>query len=59
VDEEIKKTSEQWQQDYDYIVLDPDGWDRKNFDYSWNMELITIQEFIRRAMSSTCIPKEK
>mgnify|MGYP001612031644 CR=1 FL=1 len=47
---EIKKTSEQWQQQCEYIVIDPDGWDRKNFDFSWNMELITLEEFNRRLM---------
>ena len=37
----IKKTSAQWQSLYPYPkVLDPDGWDRKNYDYSWNEELI-------------------
>jgi hypothetical protein len=52
----MKKTSEQWQQDSDYIVLDPDGWDRKNFDFSWN-ELITWEEFNRRMALSTVAKK--
>lgn len=29
-------------------VLDPDGWDRKNYDYSWNEELITLEEYKNR-----------
>ena len=32
---EIKKTSAEWIKEVGYEVLDPDGWDRANFDYSW------------------------
>lgn len=35
------------------MVLDPDGWDRKNFDSSW-AEIISEQEFERRLSLSTC-----
>lgn len=35
-------------------VYDPDGWDRKNFHFSWQEEKITYDEFLRRAMHSTC-----
>lgn len=51
------KTSEQWYWDYPIQIIDPDGWDRKNFEYSWYEELITFAEFDRRAMNSTCITK--
>lgn len=34
-------------------VVDPDGWDRKNFDASW-AEQISKEEFDRRLMNSTC-----
>lgn len=37
------------------MVLDPDGWDRKNFDYSWNEELITLGEYKERLSKSTCM----
>lgn len=47
------RTSEEWQQLTDYRVLDPDGWDRRNFDYSWYEEVITAEEFEQRLMSST------
>lgn len=47
------RTSEEWQQLCKYQVLDPDGWDRKNFDYSWYQEVITAEEFELRLMSST------
>ncbi len=34
------------------MILDPDGWDRKNYDKSWG-EPITYDEFKERAMLST------
>ena len=33
-------------------IIDPDGWDRKNFEKSINEE-ITLQEFIKRITFST------
>lgn len=48
-----KKTSEEWQKTYHSTILDPDGWDRSNFDYSWYKENITFNEFVTRAMNST------
>ena len=48
------KTSEEWNKLIPYLkVIDPDGWDRKNYDYSWKEELITFGEFERRLMWST------
>jgi len=38
----------------DLIIHDPDGWDRKNFDFSYNIELISRGEFERRVCFSTC-----
>ncbi len=51
----IKKTSNQW---YKHLedkikIIDPDGWNRKNFDYSWFYEEITWDEFINRLIKST------
>ncbi len=56
----MEKTSEEWYDLYyknNVVILDPDGWDRspRNWDYSWNKELITRAEFERRLCSSTCI----
>jgi len=34
-------------------VLDPDGWDRKNYEYSFNQELISKEEFKKRFYMST------
>jgi hypothetical protein len=49
------KTSEEWQQIYPTIkVLDPDGWNRENFQYSWFEEKITISEYNSRLFISTC-----
>lgn len=34
-------------------ILDPDGWDRSNFEASW-AEKITRDEFVNRVLKSTC-----
>lgn len=47
------RTSEEWSKVCVFNVLDPDGWDRKNFDYSWKQELITRKEFEERLTLST------
>lgn len=52
-----KKTSVEWEElvpkKYNLIILDPDGWDRKNFQHSFYEELITKEEFKIRVSSST------
>lgn len=51
---ELKKTSEEWSKEFpEIIVLDPDGWDRKNFTYSWYVEPITSEEYLSRRNKST------
>lgn len=53
----MKRTPEEWLAQPEYkglIILDPDGWDRKNFEESW-AEPITQEVFIRRVMISICI----
>lgn len=52
----ILKNSDEWLKELfpDCQVLDPDGWDRKNFDISW-AEKITKKEFSKRFMYSTVI----
>jgi hypothetical protein len=56
---EMKKTSEQWNKIFELQhrckIIDPDGWDRHNFQYSWHEEEITYQEFKERMIRSTCI----
>jgi hypothetical protein len=49
------KTSKEWQILHPEIkVLDPDGWDRRNFQYSWYEETISFKEYQYRLMGSTC-----
>ena len=52
---ESLKTSEEWQNLFKdkILILDPDGWDRKNFEHSWKEEKISLREFKRRCMTST------
>lgn len=59
---QILKTSKQWYdeipEDKKIIILDPDGWDRSNYEYSFNEELITYDEFQKRVLFSTCMFNE-
>jgi len=54
--EEIKKTSEEWFKEQNKVIriLDPDGWDRSNYQFSFYEELITKDEFQERLFRSTC-----
>lgn len=55
--EPTKRTPDEWLRRPAYaglVILDPDGWDRKNFEASW-AEAITEQEFTRRMLMSTCV----
>jgi len=51
------KTSKEWYElvpkKFNLTILDPDGWNRSNFDISFNKELITKDQFIKRLMYST------
>jgi hypothetical protein len=50
------KTSEEWQKEYpNPKVYDPDGWDRKNWQYSWYEEKISYEEYQNRIVYSTCL----
>ena len=51
----ILKTSSQWCRLFKCVVMDPDGWDRKNYEYSFNQELITEKEFRKRISNSTML----
>ncbi len=55
----MDRTSGEWATFFDVIVLDPDGWDRTNFDESWN-ELISEEVFKARLQRSTSmrVPKK-
>lgn len=49
----VYKTSAEWIKEFDFEIINPDGWDRENFDYSFNKEKITESEFLRRISFST------
>jgi len=49
----VKKVSSEWIKEINCEILDPDGWDRTNYDYSFNREKITYEEFNRRLVLST------
>lgn len=57
------KSSQEWLDEIQemfptIVVLDPDGWDRKNYQESWN-EPITKSEFEKRfARSTVQLPRE-
>jgi hypothetical protein len=56
---EIKKTSSEWIKEVGYEVIDPDGWNRSDFQNSWYEEMITYQEFQKRLLGSTLKRKFK
>lgn len=47
------KTSEEWDVLCNAHVIDPDGWNRDNFYFSWYKEKITKEEFLQRLNNST------
>ncbi len=51
------KTSKEWieliPEKYKLQLLDPDGWDRNNFEYSFNEQKVTKQIFMDRLSLST------
>jgi hypothetical protein len=58
----MKKTSKDWYSEFPpelgFIIMDPDGWDRSNYEFSFNEELITKEEFIKRVSWSTCLSNQ-
>ena len=53
----MKKNSSDWCKHFGidrHDIMDPDGWDRWNFDASW-AEAIDMQEFLRRLRESTVV----
>ena len=55
--EEIKMTSSEWMDllDQGITILDADGWQRDNFNYSFNEELISKREYMNRLTQSTVL----
>jgi len=55
VNANINRTSDEWLIEFGidrHDILDPDGWDRWNFDVSW-AEVISLNEFKKRLKAST------
>lgn len=53
----IKKSSHEWLKDprfVNIVIMDPDGWDRRNYEVSM-AELITETEFRERVKFSTTL----
>jgi hypothetical protein len=55
----LLKTSVDWMKDYinNFTIAEPNGWDKKNYKYSWFIEKISLAEFQNRVMKSTIICK--
>lgn len=51
------KTSEEWDKSCNFEIIDPDGWDRTNLQFSWYEEEITKREFEVRLIHSTIMMK--
>lgn len=52
--EEIK-TSADWYKEEDGLkILEPNGWDRSDFEHSFDVEEITKEEFDSRVLFSIC-----
>jgi len=49
----LRKTSEEWNMLFNGHILDPDGWNRVNYQHSWFEEKITREEFEKRMWEST------
>ena len=57
-----RKTSEEWSKDTrfsDTTVLDPDGWDRQDYQYSWFEEKISAAEYEKRLVDSTILVQRR
>lgn len=50
-------TPEQWEEHFNVMVIDPDGWDRANLDEDW-AKPITGREFEMKLMASTAVHRE-
>lgn len=61
INSEDLKTSKEWYElipvEHGLFIMDPDGWDRSNYDYSFEEEKITKAEFVRRLSYSTIMSK--
>jgi hypothetical protein len=58
-DAELKTSKEWYALSTGYVIMDPDGWDRTNYDFSFNVEPISINEYTKRVGRSTVLLKPK
>ena len=53
----VEKTSQEWYDELrkteNIVIMDPDGWDRTNYKYSFTEELITKEKFNERLSRSS------
>lgn len=49
-----KRTPTEWCERTGIVIMDPDGWDRKNFEVDYAISL-TRDEFLGKAFLSTCL----
>lgn len=53
------RTQDEWNTILSQVaILDPDGWDRQNFQYSFYEELISEEEYMKRLGKSTTYRRE-
>ena len=61
--EEVLKTSQEWYlekyPEHTLVILDPDGWDRTNWLYSWYEEKISEDTWMERLSLSTVVSGAK
>lgn len=60
-EEGVLKTSAEWVEDAEgaCVIMDPDGWDRANYQFSFHEEKISKAEFERRLSTSTILLTRK
>jgi hypothetical protein len=61
-EKEMNITSDEWIQRDEFksegmVIVDADGWDRHNFQFSFYEEKIDREEFLKRYMMSSIAPK--
>lgn len=56
-----RKTSAEWYEEerHLYKIMDPDGWNRKNYQYSFYEEKITKEEYDKRVLMSTLMASKE
>jgi hypothetical protein len=58
-DAELKTSKDWYALSTGYVIMDPDGWDRTNYEYSFNQELISLADYKKRVGRSTVLLNRK